>query len=327
MHVPVSKQAQIARARRTAVRALAEYPVDDARLSFIAHGENTTFRVDSRGLRFLLRVHRPNRHGPGVDSRIAVGSELAWLAALQAETDLSVPTPIRTGAGEWTAVADGRVCSVLGWQNGRMHAASPQPAHFRRLGGILAGLHEHAAGWAPPPGFVRMRWDWETFFGNTMEYGGVSAAGCWDLLPAPVRAQFDEVARRMRTVMDGLGSKPDAFGLIHADLHLANALFDGATVRLIDFDDCGFGYWLYDLAVPLWEYRGRSNYSAIRTALCDGYHERRELPDLTHLDDFIATRDVAFGLWFVGMAQVNPAFADDLDTVMNSVRRRLERLL
>jgi Ser/Thr protein kinase RdoA (MazF antagonist) len=323
----VSKRAQVARIRRIALRALVDYPVAQPRLSFIAHGENTTFRVDTGDARFLLRVHRPNRHGPGVDSRAAVASELAWLAALQAETDLSVPTPIRAGTGQWTTVAGGRVCSLLGWQNGRMQAANPRPVHFRRLGGILARLHDHAARWAPPSGFVRMRWDWETFFGNTMEYGGVSAAGCWDLLPATVRAQFAAVARRMRTVMTHLGAEPDAFGLIHADLHLENALFDGHSVRLIDFDDCGFGYWLYDMAVPLWEYRGREDYDAILGALLDGYRDRRELPDLTHLDDFIATRDVAFGLWFAGMAQVNPAFAADLGEVMGSIQGRLDRLL
>lgn len=323
----VSMRAQVTRLRRTAVRALADYPIEEPRLSFIAHGENTTFRVDSGDARFLMRVHRPNRHGRGVDSRVAVGSELTWLAALQADTDLSVPTPIRARGGQRTTVADGRVCSVLGWQNGRMRAARPRSVHFQRLGGVLARLHEHASVWAPPAGFVRMRWDWETFFGNTMEYGGVSAAGCWDLVPAPVRTRFDEVARRMRTVMAGLGSEPDVFGLIHADLHLENALFDGDVVRLIDFDDCGFGYWLYDIAVPLWEYRGRADYAAIREALLDGYGERRELPDLTHLDDFIATRDVAFGLWFAGMAQVNPVFAAGLDEVMVSLQRSLDRVL
>ncbi|MEV0286548.1 phosphotransferase [Kribbella sp. NPDC050820] len=323
----VSRRGQVARVRRTALRALGDFPVGEARLTFVAHGENTTFRVDSGDGRFLMRVHRPNRHGPGVDSRIAVGSELDWLAALQADTELSVPTPIRARSGEWTAVADGRVCSVLGWQRGRMQAAHPRAVHFRRLGGILARLHDHASAWAPPSGFVRMRWDWETFFGNTMEYGGVSAAGCWTLLPAPVHGQFDEVARRMRVVMAGLGSQPDAFGLIHADLHLGNALFDGDAVRVIDFDDCGFGYWLYDLAVPLWEYRDRTDFDAIRAALLDGYGERRELPDITYLDDFIATRFVAFGLWFAGMAQVNPAFGADLDKVMGWIQRSLDRML
>lgn len=322
-----SKRAQVARIRRTAVRALADFPVEEPRLTFIAHGENTTFRVDSPDARYLMRVHRPNRHGPGVDSQVAVGSELDWLAALQADTELNVPTPTRTRSGQWITVAEGLVCSLLGWQRGRMQSASPRSVHFRRLGGVLARLHDHAAGWTPPAGFVRMRWDWETFFGNTMEYGGVSAAGCWDLLPAPVRAQFDEIARRMRTVMTELGSGPDTFGLIHADLHLENALFDRGAVRLIDFDDCGFGYWLYDIAVPLWEYRGRPDHAEIRAALLAGYAETRELPDLTHLDAFIATRDVAFGLWFAGMAQVNPAFAADLDKVMTSIHNTLTRSL
>jgi Ser/Thr protein kinase RdoA (MazF antagonist) len=323
----MSKDEQIERIRRTAVRALADYPVAEPHLTFIAHGENTTFRVDDGDARFLMRVHRPNRHGRGVDSRVAVASELAWLQALKADTELSVPTPVRSRSGEWTAVADGRVCSLLRWQNGTMHAADPEPVHFQRLGGVLARLHNQASAWIPPSPFVRMRWDWETFFGNTMEYGGVPAAGCWDLLPAPVRAQFDEISRRMRTVMARLGSEPDAFGLIHADLHLENALFDGDAVRVIDFDDCGFGYWLYDIAVPLWEYRGRPDYAGIRTALLDGYADSRELPDVTHLDDFIATRDVALGLWFAGMAQVNPAFAEDLDDVMEDIGLRLDRLL
>ncbi len=323
----VSKRAQVARIRRTAVRALGDYPVDEPRLSFITHGENTTFRVESRDSRYLMRVHRPNRHGPGVDSTVAVGSELSWLAALQADTDLHVPTPIRTRGGQWTTVSDGLVCSLLGWQNGRMQSAHPRPVHFRRLGGVLARLHDHTSSWEPPAGFTRMRWDWETFFGNTMEYGGVSAAGCWDLLPKPVRTRFDDIARRMRKVMADLGSKPDAFGLIHADLHLENALFDGDAVRLIDFDDCGFGYWLYDLAVPLWEYLARDDYGTIRAALIDGYREHRELPDLSHLNDFIATRHVAFGLWFAGMAQVNPAFAADMDRTMGWLQRSLDRVL
>jgi len=44
------------------------------------------------------------------------------------------------------------------------------------------------------------------------------------------------------------GGRP---GLIHADLHLGNALFWSDEVRVIDFDDCGFGYWLYDIAFAL----------------------------------------------------------------------------
>ena len=112
------------------------------------------------------------------------------------------------------------------------------------------------------------------------------------------------------------GSMPgvDAGGLIHADLHLGNAIFQGGDVKLIDFDDCGTGPRVYELAVALWELRDQPNYPAYRDALLAGYRARREI-DVAHLDDFIALRQVAFDLWYTGTAQVNPAFAERLDTV------------
>ena len=43
-------------------------------------------------------------------------------------------------------------------------------------GSVMARLHNHAAQWDVPPGFVWIRWDAETFFGDTMVYGGINAA-------------------------------------------------------------------------------------------------------------------------------------------------------
>ena len=50
-----------------------------------------------------------------------------------------------------------------------------------------------------------------------------------------------------------LAQTPGSFGLIHSDLHCENFLFHNGVVRAIDFDDCGWGFHLYDLAVTLWE--------------------------------------------------------------------------
>ena len=156
-------------------------PLADPELRFVAHGENTTFRVDATALdgraRFLLRVHRPARHGRHVDSAAAVRSELDWLTALRADTGLSVPEPFRTTDGNLTTVAtsgdapEPRVCSVLRWMDGRARTAAPRPVHLYRLGSVMERLHNHASQWRVPPGFVRIRWDWETFFGDTMIYG------------------------------------------------------------------------------------------------------------------------------------------------------------
>ena len=91
-------------------------------------------------------------------------------------------------------------------------------------------------------------------------------------------------------------------------------MFEGGRVKLIDFDDCGTGPRLYDLAVALWEFRLRANYSAYVDALRAGYASHRTIDD-SRLDAYIAVRQVAFGLWYTGMARVNPAFAARLDVV------------
>lgn len=309
-----SRRAQIALMRRVALAALDRYGLPQGTLRFVTHGENTTFRHDSAAGQHLVRVHRPRRHGRDVDSAMAIRSEISWLRAIRAETDLSVPEALAAGDGATTVEASAagatRVCSVLRWMDGRIFEGSAHPIHLHRLGDAMARLHRHSDGWTPPPDFVRIRWDHETFFGDVMIYGETSSAGCWALLPAEVRARFQSVAARMADVMGGV----EDWGLIHADLHLGNALFHRGCAKLIDFDDCGHGPRVYDLAVALWELRDGPDYLAFRGALLEGYRAHRDV-DVTHLDDFIAVRQIAFDLWFTGMAQVNPAFATGLDRV------------
>lgn len=174
----------------------------------------------------------------------------------------------------------------------------------------MARLHDQADAWTPPADFVRIHWDHETFFGDVMVYGNTPAGECWTLLPPAVRTRFRAVGDRLAEVMPQVGG----VGLIHADLHLGNALFQGGEVKLIDFDDCGTGPRLYELAVALWELRDAPDQAVFRDALLDGYRTHREI-DAAHLDDFIALRQVAFDLWFTGTAQVNPDFATKLDGV------------
>ena len=310
----LSRRSQIARMHQVALAALREYPLPEGRLTFVTHGENTTFRHDSAAGRHLVCVHRPQRHGQGVDSAAAIGSEIAWLRGIRADTDLEVPEaiPARDGSVTVQATASGeiRVCSVLRWMDGRLYEDTARPVHLRRIGAAMAVLHNQADAWTPPDDFVRIRWDHETFFGNVMEYGGIPAADCWNLLPTPVRTRFEAVAER---TADAFASADDV-GLIHADLHTGNAVFEGDRVKLIDFDDCGTGSRLYELAVAVWEHRLDADYPAYLEALRTGYLANRDI-DLARLDDWIAVRQVAFDLWYTGTAQVNPAFAARLDVV------------
>lgn len=341
-------RSQIAHLRRLAIKAMDNYDVAGPRLELVAHGENTTFRVissdgvldavsDSAELdgQYLLRVHRPTRHGRDVDSQTAITSELEWLVALRADTSLAVPEPVRAVGGGLTtmATADGvdgsRVCSLLRWMKGRNHNHSARPVHLYRLGGLLAQLHDHADQWRVPDGFVRIRWDHEAYFGNTMVYGNVAAADAWKLLPRNLQRDFAAVADEVGVVMQQLGQGPNVFGLIHADAHLDNVLFEGQQARLIDFDDCGFGYRIYDVAVALWELRHRDDYPIFNEAFVRGYTEHRPLPaeQMEHLDAFIAAREVAFGLWLVGMAETRPAFRKELPAEFGYIERSLRIVL
>ncbi len=310
----LSRRTQIARLRLVALAALTRYPLPEGRLRFVTHGENTTFRHDSSAGSYLVRVHRPQRHGLDSDTEAAIGSEIAWMRAIRADTELEVPEVLAAANGavtvQATAAGETRTCSVLAWMDGRIFEDSARPIHLRRLGEAMARLHEQADAWTPPPGFVRINWNHDAFFGNVMIYGGVPAAQCWDLFPDALRRRFEAVSDRLRPLLDSTGD----VGLIHADLHLGNAVFEGDRVKLIDFDDCGTGHRLYDVAVAIWELRDDPDYQQYLDALLTGYRSIRAV-DVTHLDDFIALRQFAFQIWFTGTAQLNPEFADRLGRV------------
>jgi Ser/Thr protein kinase RdoA (MazF antagonist) len=186
----------------------------------------------------------------------------------------------------------------------------------------MAQLHEFAAQWQHPPGLTKRHWDWYGLF-RDVEGAGLPGSQVWGLVPQRYRAAFDVVAQRAQVVMDGWGQGPDAYGLIHADLGVdANLLFWGSPpeARAIDFDDSGFGYWMYDLAVSLEHCRDDRAYPKFRDALLQGYAEVRSLPSrqVEQLELFMAAFYVYVSLWCAAMTQLHPRHREELE-------ERLER--
>ena len=75
------------------------------------------------------------------------------------------------------------------------------------------------------------------------------------------------------------GKPARTFSLIHADLHPRNVLIDGTHAAVIDFDDAGFGWHQYDLAVALVSYQHHPAFAAFRDACIAGYRSVRALAD------------------------------------------------
>ncbi len=77
-----------------------------------------------------------------------------------------------------------------------------------------------------------------------------------------------------------------------------NVLIDEADIRLIDFDDGGFGFRLFDIATTLnWANR-TDNYPEYRKSFLEGYRSEREI-DLALLPLFQALRSLTYVGWIV----------------------------
>jgi Ser/Thr protein kinase RdoA (MazF antagonist) len=82
-------------------------------------------------------------------------------------------------------------------------------------------------------------------------------------------------------------------------MRLANLLIDGGRTRLIDFDDCGFGWFMYDFAAGISFMEDHPQVPALRAAWLDGYQGVRPLTDAdeAEIDSFIMLRRMALLAW------------------------------
>ncbi len=320
---------RVRRMRRLAQVALAAYGIVDARFKLLRQAGNTLYRVYAPGLsiaktsedlfeedQYLLRVHEPGYQEPD-----AIELELAWLAAMRRDADLPVPEPIPALDGRLLlpvsvpGIPQARNCSLLRWVKGRSLRNRFRPRHLQAQGRLMARLHNFAIRWQPPAGLTKRRFDWDGLFQDDVG-SGMPNAEAWKLLSPRDRASFAFVAQQVRDVMDAWGTSPDVYGLIHGDLAVdANLLFWHGQPRAIDFDDSGFGYWVFDLAVALdacWEDAAFPRY---REALLDGYAEFRSLPEkqVEQIELFLAALQVYWNLWAIGGTHLYPSLRQEYD--------------
>ena len=74
-------------------------------------------------------------------------------------------------------------------------------------------------------------------------------------------------------------------------------MVDGDQVKILDFDDCGYGWFLFDLSTAVLEYD--TNLSEMTRAWLDGYQTVRPLSpeDLQEVDTFIVLRKIVRMGW------------------------------
>ena len=271
----------------------------NATLRLINVSENTTYLVEAPdGFKAVLRVHREGYH-----SRRAIECELAWLNALRADQIVTVPGYFTGRDGEaiqkasTQSLTGSRFLVLFHFVEGETPDLSrDMTSGFEELGAIAARCHNHVLTWQMPAPFERLVWDIDAVFGDAPTWGN------WRDAPGVTentRMVLENVEKTLRQRLTAYGTAPERYNLIHADMRLANLLVGASGTRLIDFDDCGFGWFMYDFAAAISFIEDDPQVPALKAAWLKGYRTVRPLAaeDEAEMDSFVMLRRMALLAW------------------------------
>jgi len=279
----------------------------DAPMSLLKIRENGVYRVldEATGKKYVIRVHRANYH---TDDELR--AELQWTDSL-GEYGVLTPTLLSSKNDrifeivESDGVPEPRQVDIVEWIEGRELGAIETGVNstgdelhvcFETIGNLMAKMHNHNDSWREPDGFTRHRWDIEGLTGEQPFWGRF-----WEL-PALSRQQKQiilDVRKRLRDDLREFGMASDRFGMIHADLLSENIIFAEDGIRVIDFDDAGYGWYLFDLVTTLFFLQGEAQFAIAKEALISGYRQNRPLSEecLSWLPVFFMARATTYLGW------------------------------
>ena len=125
----------------------------------------------------------------------------------------------------------------------------------------------------------------------------------------------------MRRRLERFGKGPERFGLIHSDMRLANLLVDGDAVKVIDFDDCGFSWHLYDAATAVSFFEHEPHVPELMASWVNGYRRVHDLPaeDEAEIPTFVMLRRMILVAWIGSHSETNLAQSMGVDYTAETV--------
>ena len=302
-----------------ATTALQDFQVDVARVKLIDSGFNATFRVDAAdSTKYALRL---NMNSPRTLENVR--AEVSWTEALADHGSITVARPQRTRDDDLVTVVGShffetpRPAVLYSWLGGRDVSEDPTYEKYFAAGVAMAHLHQQTQGWSLPRGAGL-----PTF--NTVLWTSKDRLDTNNLpLPAADVAFLRETLERAGEVIQRLW-RAQSGQLIHADLHGGNMKWYRGRLSVLDFDDCGIGLPVQDLAVATYYLRDQADSEAAMRA---GYASVRPLP-VGSPEDFewlVAHRNVLLLSEVAGW--VTAKFQAVLPTYAANTVRRLKNFL
>ncbi len=299
-----------------ATEALGAWPLEAQHLELHSHRENVVFKVVAAdGETYALRIHRKGYH-----DLQALESEQLWTQALSA-AGVSVPQAVANRAGSLYAAVpvpgsqDSRYVGLVRWIAGRTleedlegdTSPSEIASVYQSLGELMARIHQASREWSAPVGFKRHAFDAAGLVGPAPFWGPF-----WEIEAATrsERLQLIHLRERLYETFASLVRDPSIYGMIHADLNANNVLRDGDALSVIDFDDAGFGWHGFDLAVALWDridaVSGHDQFEVAKDSLLKAYTSVRTDIDSGLVVELLPTFLLMRTLMVLGWAQARP---------------------
>ena len=248
---------------------LKKYGINDAEVECINFEFNATFSVSTQsGQKFALRL---NINSTRVHSNIL--AETQWVRDLARIPSINVPAPIASLDDQFvvSALHDDSGQMIYGvmysWLEGEEIGDEPTLDQLRTVGQAIALLHQNSSDFelrdgASLPTFNDFFWGTEDFLFSSKSR-----------LSASDRSLIEKARDRIMQFTDDLyASSP--VRIIHADFHGWNLMWHDDQLFIFDFDDCGFGIEVQDIAIALYWL----NTPTADAALLEGYKSIRPLP-------------------------------------------------
>jgi Ser/Thr protein kinase RdoA (MazF antagonist) len=314
---------QVNKLRVVALLALRAYPLEIKRLSLLSHGFNTIFRIDdARGRKFALRLNVNSRR-----TLENVRGELAWLEALNRETDLRVPVVVPTRDGKLLQsleheYAPRRLLSALfEWIPGPNISDNLTDAVVEELGLVTAKLHAHALSFklskdCELPTTESIFYDMPHHLFETVH----------EHLPDSRLEVFRRAAEVAQKVSDAAWAR-QAPRVIHTDLHQWNLKRYRNQLTVFDFDDTGLGQPVQDVATSLYYLKREDHSEGFRDSLERGYSRIAPWPAANEHE--LETLMAARGLLLANdvISNLNPEFQAMIPTFLEKTENRLRNFL
>ncbi len=266
------------------------------KITLLAQRENLVYRLDIPDeAPTVLRIHRKHYR-----SNCEIVSELQWMLYL-AQQGIRVPEPMPTKRNTLVETIEGHQIDRLSWLDGHPLNITgmsldftDREATYRQIGQVMAKLHLISDDWVQPKRFSRPQWD---------KNGLLGEQPLWDRFwenPQLTNDQRHTILRAREKATNDLTKKGLAldYGLIHADLVQENMLLGVNGIQLLDFDDGGFGYRLFEIATPLLKIRSEPDSALLEAALIGGYQTVRSL-DVKELPLFLLLRSFTYVGWII----------------------------